>query len=128
MQYQGELYQILDYKEGEGKKGKWMKQSFVVKTFGQYPKFLALSAWGESVELVQSLKIYDRIEFDLEVSSREYNNKWYTDLTASNIEILERHNGEPPLAAKAQANVVKDEPEPPANSELFPTDFSDLPF
>ena len=124
MQFQGELYQILDFKEGEGKKGKWMKQSFVIKTFDQYSKLIALTCWGASVELVQSLKIYDRIEFDIEVSSREYNNRWYTELTAINIEILERHNGEPPLAAQAKANVVHEE----STKELFPPDPDDLPF
>jgi hypothetical protein len=127
MRIQGELYQILEYKDGEGKKGKWMKQSFVVKTFDQFPKHLAITCWGQDVEFIQSLTIYDRIELDIEVSSREYQSRWYNDITGSNFEILERHNGEPPLAAKARENVVHEDPTPAKEIELFPPD-QELPF
>lgn len=124
MRLQGELYQILDYQDGIGKNDKkWMKQGFVIKTFGEYPKHMALTCWGESVELIQSLKIYDRIEFDIEVSSREYQSRWYTDITASNIEILERHNGEPPL--KPKQNETQESVQLQIEEEQ---DFSDLPF
>lgn len=127
MRISGELYQIWDFQSGQGKNKPWSKQSFVVKTLGEYVKHIALISWNSDIEIIQSLKIGDRIEFDIELSSREYNNRWYTDITATNIEILEKQEDYvPPLRQKALDQMAYKEE--PIQETLDFTDDTDLPF
>lgn len=86
------IYQIIDYKTGTSAKGNWEKLSYLVKA----DKFMLLTSWGADAQLVNTLKINDRITFDLEISAREYNGKWYNDVVAKNV-VGDESNGLPPL-------------------------------
>jgi hypothetical protein len=50
----------------------------IVETDGQYPKKVALKMFGK-VKDTFSLGIGDDIKAEIDVESREYNGKWYTD-------------------------------------------------
>jgi len=43
MDIKGKVIQVLSAERGQGKKGEWIKQTFVVETPGQYPKKIAIT-------------------------------------------------------------------------------------
>jgi len=68
--------------------GDFVQQMFIIETDGQYPKKVALLIKGE--ERVNNFDKYNSVgqvvNVKVEAESREYNGKWYTDLTAWRID------------------------------------------
>ena len=89
------------------------KQSFTIKTEEQYSKDIAFECWGKTVEFLAKAKAGDEVTVSYDISSREYNNKWYTSAKAFKIVV----NGGTAVEHKPQ--VV---------SKNGSKDFSDLPF
>ncbi len=87
LEIEGKLVLLLDEQSGVGQaSGKaWRKQSFVIETEEQYPKKIVFNAWNDTVDAVKTLKIGEKIRINFRVESREYNERWYTDLTAWRI-------------------------------------------
>ena len=85
MQLTARLTQVLPVQIGTGKNGHWKKQDIIVETNGQYSKKVCISIWGEKINDGQ-LQIGNTLKIDFEIESREYNNRWYTDLKAVKIE------------------------------------------
>lgn len=107
------LKQILDFKEGFSKKA-WSYQTFLVSTLDQYSKDIVLQGWNDMVVRVQKLHIGDQLEILIDVASREYQSRWYTDIKAIRIDVMEEEpyvEQEPPLRQKAIEQMkVKEEP------------------
>lgn len=61
------------------------KQSFTIKTEEQYPKDIAFEAWGKTLEFIAKAKVGDKVTVSYDVSSREYNNRWYSTIKAFKI-------------------------------------------
>ena len=85
MQLTAKLTQLLPIQTGTGKNGLWKKQDIIVETESQFPKKVCISIWGEKINNGQ-LQIGNTLKIDFEIESREYNNRWYTDLKAMKIE------------------------------------------
>ncbi|MGE0771479.1 MAG: DUF3127 domain-containing protein [Cyclobacteriaceae bacterium] len=85
MELKGRVVQLLPMQSGMGKKGQWKKQEFIVETVGQYPKKVCLSLWGNKVDQF-GVKEGDDIAAMIDIESREYNGRWYTDVRAWKIE------------------------------------------
>lgn len=86
MQLIAKLTQLLPIQTGTGKNGEWKKQDIIVETEGQFPKKICISVWGDKINESQ-LQIGKELKIDVDVESREYNNKWYTDIKAWKIEM-----------------------------------------
>lgn len=86
MQLTAKLSQLLPIQTGTGKNGEWKKQDIIVETDGQYPKKVCISIWGDKINEGQ-LQIGNLLQIDFDIESREYNNKWYTDIKAWKIEL-----------------------------------------
>ena len=82
----GKLYKILAEQTGTGKNGNWVKQEFVIETAEQYPKKICCSAWGDKVEVLKNFQPGDQMKVSFNLESREYNERWYTDIRAWKIE------------------------------------------
>lgn len=63
----------------------WKKQTVVVSTDGQYPKTVALTCMGKTVDYSSQLTVGQTIDVEFDVESREYNGKYYTDAKAWKI-------------------------------------------
>ncbi len=85
MQLTAKLIHLLPIQTGTGKNGEWKKQDIIVETDAQYSKKLCISIWGDKINQ-QQLVLGSKLTIDFDVESREYNNKWYTDIKASRIE------------------------------------------
>ena len=99
MQLTAKLTQLLPIQTGTGKNGEWKKQDIIVEIqnnnesniiFGQRiagaEKKLCISIWGDKINEGQ-LQIGNLLQIDFDIESREYNNKWYTDIKAWKIEV-----------------------------------------
>ncbi len=83
---EGKLFKVLDAQTGVSTRGDWKKQDFVIETTEQYPKKVCITCWGEKVDELQKLKVNDSIKVSVNIESREYNSRWYTDIKAWRFE------------------------------------------
>ncbi len=81
------LVQILPLQTGMSKNGQWRKQDVIVETDGLSPKKVCVSIWGDKIDNAQ-LHIGNTLTISYELESREYNGKWYTDVKAFKIELV----------------------------------------
>ncbi|MBS1743110.1 MAG: DUF3127 domain-containing protein [Bacteroidetes bacterium] len=91
MQITAKLTQLLPIQTGTGKNGEWKKQDIIVETEGQYPKKICVSIWGDKINEGQ-LQIGNELKIDFDIESRDYNGRWYTDIKAWKIEVINTLN------------------------------------
>lgn len=83
----GKLIAKLDMQSGTSKTGNnWQKQEFVIETLDQYPQKICSNLWGDKTDQLNQFNIGDLIKVSFDLSSREFNGKWYTDVKAWRIE------------------------------------------
>jgi len=126
MDLKGRIFQVMPVTSGTSKAGKdWSKQDFVIETLSQYPKKVALSVWGQQKIDDYDLQIGMEVTVHVELESREYNGKWYTQANAWKIEWSSEARRPTPAPLKGEA-AREDKPSAPVSS----TDplFDDLPF
>ncbi len=109
LELEGKVYKFLEETSGVGQSsGKaWRRQTFVIETEEQYPKKIAINAWGDLVDAVKQLNVGDKIKVDFRVESREYNERWYTDVVAWRIVKISEQalgNGGSPASPQSQPN------------------------
>ena len=126
LEIDGKVIQVLPEESGVGAASgrEWRKRNFVIETFGDYPKKVCLSAWNDRVDAVNNMKMGDLLKISFSAESREYNERWYTDLRAFRIEPFSANKSAPttPTATPTANADVPPPPEPPAEEE------DDLPF
>ena len=64
----------------------WSTATLIVKTIGQNPKKVALTNMKRAEEF-NNLPVGTTATFDIEVESREFNGKWYSDINCYNWNI-----------------------------------------
>jgi hypothetical protein len=96
MEIKGRLVKVLPVQTGQGKNGEWKRQEFVIELEGTYPRKVCISAWGDKVN-VGSLVEGTMLNVSFDVESREFNGKWYTNLTAWKVETGESQQAPPPM-------------------------------
>jgi hypothetical protein len=98
---EGRLIQILTAQEGQSTRGAWKKQDFVIETSEQYPKKVCISCWNEKTDELSKFQLNDNLKVSVNIESREYNSKWYTDVKAWRIDQL---NDSAPVSNNNEAN------------------------
>ena len=81
MEVSGKIIEILPVKSGQSANGEWRKQEYVLETEAQYPKKICFMAWGDKIDQFNIQK-EETIEVSVDLESREYNGRWYTDVKA----------------------------------------------
>lgn len=82
----GKLIKKMPVTNGSNDRGGWSRQEIIVETPGQYPRPVCVSLWGERVNDAVKFNEGDMLKISFELQSREYNNRWYTDVRAWRIE------------------------------------------
>jgi hypothetical protein len=78
---------MLEPESGEGKSGTWYKQTAVIETGDKYPKPVAVSFFGSELsDQIRKKFIGEDITVSINVESREYNERWYTEIKAWKIQ------------------------------------------
>lgn len=84
MEISGKVISLLPEQTGNGRNGAWRKRDFILETSSKYPKKVCVSVWGDKIDQF-NLKEGQLVTVSVEVESREYNGKWYTDVKAWKI-------------------------------------------
>ena len=95
MELEGRIVRKLNVQTGTSARGAWAKQEFIFEyQEGSYPSQVCMNVWGEDkVKDLEKYQIGDKVKIAFNLSSREYNGRWYTDVRAWRIE---------PVAAQQQ--------------------------
>ena len=90
----GKIIQVMDPVRGTSKAGKdWVKQEFVLETQETYPKKICIGMMGDKTNEISKFRVEDVVKVHLNLESREYNGKWYTNVNAWKIEQAMASNG-----------------------------------
>ena len=83
----GSLIKKNEKENIENKEGKkWLKQTFLIKTSADYNNQICFQLFGEEkVKLLENYNVGDNIEVFFNISSREYNNRYYHNIDAWKI-------------------------------------------
>jgi len=130
MEIKGTIVQILEPLTGQGANGEWRKQSYIVEVPGVYPRKICVDVWGNNIDAFQ-IKLQEELTVSLDIESREYNGKWYTNIKAWRVQRGETApQPQPQAAAPAVTTAIPNEVPPPEKaSEPTAADFEDdLPF
>ena len=95
MELKGKVIQLFPLQSGMGKKGPWKKQEFIIETQSQYPKKVCLSIWGDKVDQF-NVAVGQFVIAAVELESREYNGRWYTEARAWKIDKSGADTGDGP--------------------------------
>ena len=121
MELEGRIVRKLNVQTGTSARGAWSKQEFIFEyKEGNFPAQVCMNVWGdEKVKELDRIQVGDQVRVSFNLSSREYNGRWYTDVRAWRIEPAVQ-------AAPAPAPAPVDIPGPDAYTA--PLDEDDLPF
>jgi hypothetical protein len=119
MQFTATLREILAPIEGQGANGTWKRQDIIVETHEQFPKKVCISIWGDKVN-VQELVVGQPYSIDVNIESREYNGRWFTDVKAWKMTSPLQHLTPPQRPSGP--------PSEPLSSELEAEEDDGLPF
>ena len=87
----GKLVQVLQTVEGETAKGPWIKGGFVIEYGDEYPRKAAFTVFGEErVASINAVRVGQQIKVTFTPESREFNDRWYTDLRCTKIEVFQQ--------------------------------------
>lgn len=97
MKVTGKLTKVLALEQGTSKAGKeWVKRSFVIDTGDQYNPELCIETFGEEkVKMLSNVAEGDQVEVSINLSSREYKGRYYTQVSAWKIEVMASTDAQP---------------------------------
>lgn len=83
----GKLVKTLEIESGTSKAGKeWKKQSFIIDTGSQFNPEICFNLFGEEkISMITGIQNGEEIEVSFNLSSREYNGKYYHNIDAWRI-------------------------------------------
>lgn len=94
MEISGTIIKMLPLQSGSGKNGEWKKQDFVIETGSQYPKKVCITMWGDKIDQF-ALSEGQQITASIEIESREFNGRWYTDVKVWRVQKQEEQSTAP---------------------------------
>lgn len=111
------------------------KRTIVIYVEGQYPKDVAFTLLGQKVTLTDNLHIDQMVKVSFDVSSRQWQDKWFTDVIAWRIEdatqeqpqyaaaqppVQQASQSTPQMQGQASQPIPQPQPQQPINNEALP--------
>lgn len=79
----------LDTVSGESDRGSWCRGGMVVRTLDDREQLVAFTAFGEEkCAKCKALKVDDIVTVTFQPESREFGDKWYTDLRLLGVALV----------------------------------------
>lgn len=136
MDFELTVLQVLPVVTGQSARGEWKKQEVIFEQPGEYSRKLCVGFWNDRAVDAAALQPGDRVAISVNVESREYNGRWYTEVRAWRMNRLEGQaqpayqptgGYQEPAAAQQPQQAAA----PAAQQQTGPTsaaDVDDLPF
>lgn len=88
MEITGKIIAVLPANSGTSARtgNPWMSQTYVIETQGQYPKKLAFDVFGEERIKQFNIKQGEELTVRFDIDAHEYNNRWFNQIRAFNVE------------------------------------------
>lgn len=98
MELRGIILEKLPVFKGTGARGDWVKQEFILETGeSAYPRKVCISVFGEDrVKELDAFATGQPVKVSVNIESREYNGRWYTDVRAWRLEKETGVTNQPP--------------------------------
>ena len=124
MEIEGRIVRKLNVQTGTSSRGAWSKQEFILEyQEGNFPSQVCMNVWGEDkVRDLEKYQVGDKVKISFNLSSREFNGRWYTDVRAWRIEPA----GQQQAAGYSYSHSAAGAPVPPMESAPMPS-IDDLP-
>ena len=79
----------LDVVSGETERGTWCRGGMVVRTIDDREQLVAFTAFGEEkCEACRRLNVDDIVQVSFQPESREFGEKWFTDLRLISVQLV----------------------------------------
>jgi len=93
----------LNVQNGTSARGQWSKQEFIVEyQDGNFPNQVCMNVWGQDkVNDLGRFNVGDKVKVSFNLSSREFNGRWYNDVRAWRIEPVGAEGAAAPAAPAA---------------------------
>lgn len=89
MEIEGRLILDLGEQSGTAKSSGnlWKKHEYVLETVGDYPRKVKFTIFGsDRCDMIcPRLRMGELVKLSVDIESREYNGRWYTDVTAFRV-------------------------------------------
>lgn len=131
LELEGKIIRKLNVQSGVSARGNWSKQEFIIEyQEGNFPSQACFNVWGEDkVKDLERFQIGDSVKVSFNISSREYNGRWYTDLRAWRLDSAgEAASAAAPAQAPAPAQPAAQPAQTQAPQAADSQDDDDLPF
>ena len=131
LELEGRIVRKLGVQSGTSARGAWSKQEFIFEyQEGNFPTQVCMNVWGEDkVRELDKYQVGDKVKISFNLSSREYNGRWYSDVRAWRIEPA---GAAPQTSGYAQPtegfSAPVSAPMPSADDMSSPLSEDDLPF
>jgi hypothetical protein len=117
----GKVLQILPEIKGTSARGEWKKQDFVIETAEeQYPKKICFTLFNDKNGTFDKIKPNMDVEVSFSIESREYNDKWFSNINAFRVDLVQQGGGSNTPPSFSQSDI------PPMGTDQ--DDKDDLPF
>ncbi len=73
---------LLPVVKGQSARGEWTKQEVIFEIPGEYSRKLCVGFWNDRAVDAAALRPGDRVALSVNIESREYNGRWYTEVRA----------------------------------------------
>ena len=97
MEVEGKIIESLPLQSGVGKSSgrEWKKKQYVLETMGEsFPRKIFFGFFGDRVDQYP-LNVGDTIRLHFDIESRQYQDRWYTDINGWKVEHLNAPAGQP---------------------------------
>ena len=120
VEIKGKIIEILPEKSGQSANGEWRKQEYILETDSNYPKKICFMAWGDKIGEF-NLQQGENVEVSVDLESREYNGRWYTDVKAWKVSKDEMSANNEPTYGEYDSNETD-------NNNKVSLEEDDIPF
>ena len=120
MEISGKIIELSTVKSGQSANGEWRKQEYVLETETEYPKKICFMAWGDKIDQF-NIQRGENLAVSVDLESREYNGRWYTDVKAWKVSRLS-------VDADSSHSLPNQDINDPPSAHIPPVNNDDIPF
>lgn len=132
MEITGKVVRLGALTEGTSARGQWRKQDLIIETEEQFPKTVCLTCWSNQIDEIQKFAPGQTIKAQIDLSSREFNGKWYTDVRVWRFDpVSATAPAAAPVQSAQQPSMHQTPPAAAPATDFFPpaeNSVDDLPF
>jgi hypothetical protein len=126
MEFEGIVYKKLPVTKGVSARGEWQRQDVVFEIPSEFSRKVCVTFFNKPTD-AESLKEGETYIVSVNVESREYNGKWYTDVRAWRVQ-PKQVAAAPEAAAMPDMPPFGEEPAYAAAPQQPMAEVDDLPF